>query len=504
MSSKKDEKDTFDMEKAPYGSTSTPAAVDKLQEYSDREIGGEALDSSSSTLNSYLVSAGLVCSLSSFVYGYNISVVGDMQEHFTTCQNIYSSTIFHKCVPCTTVLWSFVVGAFCIGGLIGALTAPGLTNAMGRKPVLFSHNLLYILGTLFLVLATSPSLLIVGRFFIGIGCGICTVAVPMYLSEIAPDKVRGILGIMFQAAIVLGIFFSQVIGFGISVDTNWRILFGIGGILPFIQMALIPLFVESPKWLASKGRTDDCVAALRKLRKGATEDAVRFEASGMAEKASSPGSENPDTQIYTVRKLVTSKEARMSLTIGMVFHAVQQLSGINAVFFFGGAILKDLGLDVHLFFTIITIWNILMTVVSIYLIDKFGRRPLILSSALLMVIADVFLTFSMYYAWKTVGLIFILVFVGGFAIGLGPVPWVINGDIFPSFALGAGSMICVGTNWVANTIVALSFSSISDALKSFTFLPFAVITTIFFFFALFLFPETLGKPPAFVKLSRNL
>jgi sugar porter (SP) family MFS transporter len=417
-----------------------------------------------------------------------------MEAHFQNCDPTFSSSMFSNCIHCSLLEWSFVVGAFCIGGLIGALSAPYITNTIGRKKVLLYHNLMYIFGTLFLVLATHPALLVVGRFLIGIACGICTVAVPMYLAEIAPDNARGLLGIMFQSAIVLGIFFSQVIGLGIDVD-YWRVLFGIGGILPFIQMALIPFFVESPKWLAERQLEQDCVNSLTKLRKGIPSEHVHQEAQVMLAKSAGTDA----SQAYSLRRLFTAPEAAVSLMVGMIFHACQQLSGINAVFYFGGSIFAGLGLPAKQIFVGVTGWNILMTGVSIYLIDRFGRRPLILMSAALMVLADVFLILGANFTgWEAVSITFVLVFVGGFAIGLGPVPWVITGDIFPSAALSAGSMICVGTNWIANTIVALSFPALNQALKAYIFLPFAVITLVFFFFALAFFPETRGKSPGFI------
>lgn len=462
---------------------------------------GSSQSFSSGGLNSYLIAAGLVCSLSPFVYGYNISIVGDMGAYFKKCnETINDSIVFPDCIHTTTTVWSLVIAAFCLGGLIGALSAPSLADRFGRKKILIYHNIFYVLGTILLALASHSSLLILGRLFIGIASGVCTVVVPTYLSEIAPEKVRGILGNMFQAAIVVGIFVSQAIGLGISVESGWRVLFGIGGALPFIQMALVPLFVESPRWLAKQGYDQECINALKKLRKGISNDSVNKEANSMITKTASISS-GQDQKSLTVMQLIKSKEATKSLIIGSISHACQQFSGINIVFYFGGEIIDQLADKwwSKRIFVFITVWNILMTAVSIYVIDRSGRRPLILISALLMVIADIALMISSKFDLEILGIISLLIFVGGFAIGLGPVPWTITGDIFPSHALAAGTFICVGVNWVANTIFAETFDYVRDAIDYYAFLVVCGITFSFFLFALKFFPETRGKASAFIQ-----
>lgn len=481
--------------------TKAPLDEKSIEKLDDPSVEfGSSQSFSSGGLNSYLVTAGLVCSLSPFVYGYNISIVGDMGAYFKKCnETINDSAVFPDCIHTTTTVWSLVIAAFCLGGLIGALSAPSLADRFGRKKILIYHNLFYVLGTLLLALASHSSLLILGRLFIGIASGVCTVVVPTYLSEIAPEKVRGILGNMFQAAIVFGIFVSQAIGLGIPVENGWRILFGIGGALPFIQMALVPFFVESPRWLAKQGRDQECITALQKLRKGVSNDSVSKEANNMITKTASTSGQ--DQKSLTVMQLIKCKEASKSLIIGSISHACQQFSGINIVFYFGGEIIDQL-VDKwwsKRIFVFITVWNILMTAVSIYVIDRSGRRPLILTSALLMVIADIALMLSSKYDLGIVGVISLLVFVGGFAIGLGPVPWTITGDIFPPHALAAGSFICVGVNWIANTIFAETFDYVRDAIGYYAFLVVCGITFSFFLFALKFFPETRGKSPGFIQ-----
>lgn len=451
--------------------------------------------SSKGDWNTFIISAGLVCALSSFTYGYNISDIGGVTGIFQNCtETIINETSPNGLPSCVIVgdYWNLVVAAFCVGGLIGALATGRLTDRFGRKIILIVHNAFYISGAAFMTFATHLGMLIAGRFLIGLGSGICTVVVPMYLGEIAPDRIRGQLGTMHQAAIVIGILVSQLLSVPL-LTADWRVLFGLSGIPSVIQMALLPFYPESPKYMAAKGRTEDATRALRKLR---GHDNVDDEIALWMNKSSK---DTAAEMIYNELQLIRLPEARVSLLIGIVFHAAQQLSGINTLFYFTEALFNTFTINPKWIAVCIGVFNLFMTGVSIWLIDRQGRRPLILTSSASMCISGALMTLAYTFDWSVALLIFILMFVGSFAIGLGPVPWVITADIFPANALNAGVSYCIGTNWIFNTVVALTTLELKKALNNLLFVPFAVIIAVFFVFAFITFRETKNTPVGFLR-----
>lgn len=445
--------------------------------------------------NSYIFFVGFTASLASLAYGYTISAIDSPKIVFNNCHLAApASNFFTSCVSINDDFWKYVVAAWCFGGLFGALAAGSLTQKFGRKNVLIGHNIPFLVGTAFLSLAPNFALLVIGRILIGFACGICTVVVPMYLSEISPDAIRGQVSIMHQSAIVLGIFIAQVLAFFLSNATLWRIYFIIPGIFCGLQTFFLFGCPESPKFLAEKGNMPEATVSLKRLRKAfdVSEEVSRLEAS--RQQSTSIGS----VESMSILALLSSRVARKSTIVSVAYHGIQQFSGINAVFFFSTTLFAGLGVDEKLVSVLIGILNIIMTGVSIALMDKAGRRPLSLVSTLVMGIGAIGIVLSLVMFWNILCILFIFLFVGGFAVGLGPVPWVILGDIFPSSAVDAGVTLAIGVNWTAQVFLSFFLLDLKKLVDKYIFMIFAVFLFSFLAFNYVYIPETKGKPAQFL------
>lgn len=224
-------------------------------------------------LTPFVIFASILSSLSSFQFGWNIAVINTPRDLFFNCVLEESSNFLPKCIKASEIQWSLVAALFMIGGLIGGMTGGYPCKKFGRFKTLTFNILIFIIGDVFLTFANSISLLLIGRIIVGIGAGVATVATPMFISEISPDKYRGFLGIFHQMAIVLGILIAQCVSlflgakemmiFGIP---GWRLLFGVGVLPSLLQLIFVPFMVESPRYYVQAGKIAEARKSLRKIR----------------------------------------------------------------------------------------------------------------------------------------------------------------------------------------------------------------------------------------------
>jgi len=349
----------------------------------------------------------------------------------------------------------------------------------------------YIAASIFLGFAVNFAMLLIGRILVGIASGISSVVVPMYLSEIAPARLRGAIGTLNQLLLTVGILVSQLLGIGLSSCPSWRYLLGmsVAGVA-ILQTILLPFCPKSPRWLASKGRFDEAKEALSKLK---PQQNISAELASLKENRSQDSSDGKFSDLFT-RPLLRS------LIIGVGIQIGQQLSGINAVFFYSTSIFQKAGISNSSVATaIIGAINVLATVVAAFLMDRAGRRPLLLFSQIFQVIFLLSLSFSMIFVsnlGSSAGYILVgsvILFVIGFAVGMGPIPWIIISEIFPAGIRGYAVSVAVGVNWMSNFLVALTFPTIEQALNSYTFILFAGVVFACSIFTFIMVPETKGK-----------
>jgi len=433
--------------------------------------------------------------LSPFNFGYNTGVINSPKNAITCMEDMCgisrNNGMFPSCIPMNDLQWSSIVSVFTIGGLIGGLIAGKLADHFGRRFILSLNNCIFLLGSILLSFAVNFEMLIIGRTVVGLACGISSVVVPIYLSEISPSRLRGTIGTLNQLLLTIGILVSELLGIIWSSCPSWRYLLGIPvAVVSILQLVILPFCPNSPTWLLSKGKNDEAKAALSLLR--GKEVDVTSELASLKARIQDNAVEGKFSDLYT-RYLRT-----LIICIGL--QCAQQLSGINVVFFYSTDIFNKAGISNSAVATaIIGTINVLITVIAAFLMDRVGRRPILLFSECFMLVFLLMLALSMIFSahiGQSAGYILVasvILFVIGFAVGLGPIPWLIVSELFPTSVRGYAVSISVGVNWTSNFIVALSFPLIQNALGSYTFILFAVIVFFFTIFTWILLPETKGK-----------
>ncbi|CAG2056778.1 unnamed protein product, partial [Timema podura] len=398
------------------------------------------------------------------------------------------------------LLYAVAVSIFAIGGMLGGFSGGMIANRFGRKGGLLLNNILGIGGAClmgFTKIAHSYEVLFLGRFIIGVNCGLNTSLVPMYISEIAPLNLRGGLGTVNQLAVTIGLLMSQVLGIEqiLGTDDGWPVLLGLAVCPAILQLILLPVCPESPRYLLiTKQWEEEARKALRRLRASnqVEEDIEEMRAEERAQSAEAT---------ISMRELICSPTLRAPLIIGVVMQLSQQLSGINAVFYYSTGLFISSGLtEESAKFATIGIGAIMvgMTIVSIPLMDRTGRRTLHLYGLGGMFIFSIFITISFLIKemidWMSyLSVVSTLGFVVFFAVGPGSIPWMITAELFSQGPRPAAMSIAVLINWIANFIVGIGFPTMKNALENYTFLPFSAFLAIFWTFTYKKVPETKNK-----------
>ncbi|XP_027230775.2 glucose transporter type 1 [Penaeus vannamei] len=455
-----------------------------------------------SGLTCFLCYAIFAAVLGMFQFGYNTGVINAPQsviENFIgDCwKERYNNNIEGSKQD---LIWSIAVSIFAIGGMIGGFCGGIVGNRFGRKKGLLLNNLLGVGGAClmgFSQMLYSFEMLILGRLVIGINCGLNTSLVPMYISEIAPLNLRGGLGTVNQLAVTVGLLLSQVLGIEqlLGNSNAWPLLLGLAIVPAVMQMVLLPVCPESPRYLLmSRQLEDEARRALRRLRASShvEEDIEEMR----AEEAAS------QTEAHmSMLQLVRSSALRMPLTIGIVMQLSQQLSGINAVLYYSTSLFTAAGLEEwQSKYATLGVGSVMviMTLVSIPLMDRAGRRTLHLYGLGGMFVFSLFITISLLIkemmSWMTfISVISTLCFVIFFSVGPGSIPWMITAELFSQGPRPAAMSIAVLVNWLSNFLVGIGFPKMQEAFENYTFLPFSVLLACFWVFTYYKVPETKNK-----------
>lgn len=360
--------------------------------------------SQSKEITPMLVFAIFSAVLGMFQFGFNTGVINAPQkvlEEFIA--NVYKNRTGNWISEeLRDVIWSITVSVFAIGGMIGGILAPTVANWCGRKTGLMLNNTVAVLGVTLMSssqLSQSIECLIIGRLFIGLNCGLNTALVPMYLTEIATVNLRGALGTVSQLGVTVGLLFSQVLGLKEILGTKdyWPLLFGFAFVPAILQLIMLPFCPESPRYLLlSCGRVSEARLALRRLRDSSDVEVdieeMRAEDRAHQEEVRKYG------QLSSVRELFNHPWLRAPLIIGIMMQLSQQLSGINAIFYYSTDIFlsAEVPEDYAVYATMgVGAIMVIMTLVSIPLMDRLGRRTLHLYGLGGMFLASIFLTISL-------------------------------------------------------------------------------------------------------------
>ncbi|UYV74406.1 SLC2A4 [Cordylochernes scorpioides] len=457
-------------------------------------------------------------------FGYNTGVINAPERKIKEFINITSSTPDEPTPEGhVTLIYSIMTSIFAIGGMIGAFSMAAALQKIDMDPEqqfytpkivdiaaaviemkkgLLINNIFGVLGGILMATSKSAStyyLLIFGRFIIGINCGANTVFVPLYLSEIAPVTLRGGLGTVNQLGVTIGLLVSQVLGLEpvLGSDWGWSWLLGMAVVPSLLQLVALPWCPESPRFLLISRRLEDQAVASLKWLRGGEEPQIKEELEEMKHEAEADSKESKMTVLQVLRNRILWAP----LAIGVMMHLSQQLTGINAVFYYSTTIFTGAGLDKQ-HATLATmgvgIIMVTMTFITIPLMDRLGRRALHLGGLLGMLVFSVLLTVTFNLQDQAVWLSYIsvaatLLFVMFFAIGPGTIPWLIMPELFSQGPRPAAISIGVVVNWLANFTVALCYPNMQKALKGYSFLPFVVLLVIFILLTYRYLPETKNK-----------
>ncbi len=424
----------------------------------------------------YSLFVSSIAALGGLLFGYNTSVISGAL--------LFIAKDFHL----TIFQQELIVSTLLIGALIGAFLGGFIADQFGRKKTLFFTLFLFLIGILCLTIAGSFHMLLTGRFIVGLGIGIASLAVPLYIAEVSPPESRGALVSLNQLAITIGILLAYIVSYAYSDLKEWRQMFAFAFFPVVIQFVGLFFIPETPSWLISRNRKEAAEKVLHKL----------FLA-------------HPNTQLAPVEKsedVPTSKSwkelfnplYRRAFLIGVGISVFQQITGINTVIYYAPQIFQKAGLATAqsaIFATMLVgIVNVAMTIIALWLIDRLGRRPLLIGGLIGMAASLAILGFS-FFGGGNVGLTAIggvMIYVAFFAVSLGPVAWLIISEVYPLGIRGRAMGIATFANWVCNYIVSLTFLSLIEAFGTgMTFWIYTVICILGLWFVYKLVPETKGK-----------
>jgi sugar porter (SP) family MFS transporter len=397
------------------------------------------------------------------------------------------------------------VGLVSLGGLIGSLIGLMLIDRCGRRTILICSDIAFIPGSLLCALSTGYWQLMLGRAVMGIGAGIGLVALPVYISEVATIRRRGIYSSLVRISIAAGVVFALGLGLALSRAPGWRYMQGVPMVLTVIQALLLSVFcVETPMYLASRGQIEHATLTLYRLRKGYDAGVEMDMISKIFGKVydifgdTSPqniGSAEEPNESLSVWQLLRSHMAGTAITV-TVLHAVQQLCGINIIIMYGAGFLDttfDNGTSHFLSFSV-GCTTLIATLISVFLVERLGRKTLLLASLVGLTLtstANFVLKATDQYVPAAVAT---FLFVASFAIGLSPTPWLFVSELFPPRAVGAVSVLCNSAFWLAQFLAAQTFPFIQDNVGKYAFAIFCGVNLISAVFFAIRLVETKGKP----------
>lgn len=432
-----------------------------------------------------LVFMALVALLGGFLFGYDTAVINGANQYFKSHFNL------------NAVQEGFAGASAILGCIPGAMMAGFLSDKFGRRRVLFICGVLYAASAIFSAVPRTFEEFLVARFIGGLGIGASSMVCPVYVAELAPAAWRGRLGSLFQFGIVSGIFLTLFINARIqavgdeawNIAIGWRWMLGAEAIPAFLFLAILFFAKESPRWLVQVGR--------------------EWEAREILERAH--GKASAEAEITATHAVLQQSEAgffemlfearfRRVLVIAVLLMAFSQFSGINAIMYYSTKIFTTAGVgvkDAFMATAVIGLVNLLFTLVAVAMVDKAGRRVLLLIGLTAQVIALGTVGWMFYAGIGGVALLIgVLAFIAAFAMALGPIPWILCSEIFPARVRGRAMSVATFTIWTSCYIVAQTFPMLNDSAAvgpAKTFWIYAGCSLAAWIFVFTMVPETKGR-----------
>ena len=425
--------------------------------------------------------AATFAALGGLLFGYDTGVISGAELFF---RNEFTLSTFALEV---------IVSGVLAGAAIGALIGGRLADLFGRRKLLIATAIIFAVGAILCAIAPSPLMLAVGRIIVGFGIGLSSSGVPVYISEVAPADARGWQVSLFQLAITVGILLAYLVDYAFAATQGWRWMFGLAVIPAAIFGAGMFFLPESPRWLLRRGQRETARAMLVRIRGTVDVDAEFLEIEQSVTKA-------PESGRFSD---LFARSLRPALVVGIGLAIFQQITGINTVIYYAPLIIQTAGISSASGAILATAGigavNVLMTIFSMWLIDRKGRRPLLLTGIAGMAVTLGLLGFVFRISHQSTGMAWLAVismmaYVGSFAISLGPIFWLLISEIYPLKIRNSAEGVAATFNWGANLVVALTFLTLVEKLgPSLTFWFYGLCAIAAGLFSHYIVPETKGR-----------
>lgn len=396
----------------------------------------------------------------------------------------------------------WVVSAMMFGAALGALGAGWISSRLGRKKSMLVGATLFVIGSLWSALSPDVESLVMARILLGLAVGIASYTAPLYLAEIAPERIRGSMISMYQLMLTTGIVVAYLSDTAFSYSGNWRWMLGIIAIPALILFVGVLFLPNSPRWLAAHGRFNEAQRVLDRLRSTTAQAKQELEEIRESLQVKQTG--------WALFK--SNTHFRRAVWLGMLLQVMQQFTGMNVVMYYAPKIFSIAGFsstsDQMWGTVIVGLVNMLSTLIAIGLVDRWGRKPMLITSFLVMALGmgalgtllhlGVETDFRKYFA-----IAMLLMFIIGFAMAAGPVVWLLCSEIQPLKGRDFGITASTTTNWVGNMIVGATFLTMLDQFGSAnTFWFYGVLNLAFILLTFRLVPET--RHVTLEHIERNL
>lgn len=405
--------------------------------------------------------------------------------------------------PIDAEAWSWIGSAAGLGAAVMCVAIGTIINLIGRKLTMLLLVIPFVIGWALVTWPNGIAMLMVGRVLLGISGGAFCVTAPTYTGEIAQKEIRGTLGSYFQLMLTVGILFVYAVGSGVNVFTLNIICL----VIPIVFGAVFLFMPETPLYLVSKNRNEEAIKSLKWLR------GSEYDYSAELTELQDDHNERLAAKVSIIGALTRKASIKaLIISIGLMFF--QQMSGINAVIFYTGFIFNaaNTGIDPSIATIIVGVMQVIATFVASMVVDKLGRRILLLISVSVMAICTILLGIFFYLADLNNGsvdnlgwlpIVSLSIFIIMFSIGFGPIPWLILGELFAPDVKGIAASISGALNWVLAFIITKTFTNIREAIGiGETFWLFSGLSVLGIVFVFFVVPETKGK--SLVEIQKML
>lgn len=414
------------------------------------------------TLNRFVIVTATVSALGGFLFGFDTGVISG------------ALLFIREELSLSDFAQQVVVGSLLLAAVAGALLGGPASDGVGRKRTLIVAGVLFVTGSLVCALAPGLLVLVIGRMLLGLAVGIASMVVPIYIAEMAPPHFRGSLVSLQQFMITVGILGAYLVNYAFSGAGAWRWMLGFGALPGLVLLlGMLPL-TESPRWLLAQDRREEALSVLRRVRGSGTDVEAEAQEIERARKA----------EAGTSYRDLLRPSVRPALVVGVGIAFFNQMVGVNAVLYYAPSLFSDAGFgnsSAILATTGVGVVFTLFTLAALLLIDRLGRRPLLLSGASVVFLSLIVLGAAYLFPggsslsnYLLVG--GLMVYIAAFGASFGIAIWLLNGEVYPTEVRGKGSAAGAVTHWTLDFIIASTVLTLINLITP---------TGLFWFYGLF-------------------